>query len=79
MLPNVSTILRLELWRRGEDLGPHPEDPSHLKKKFHSQKSAYLLLPNVSTTLGWSCGGGGGDLGPHPEDPPQRRVKFKSL
>ncbi len=65
--------------RRGEDLGPHPEDPPHLKEIFPSLKSAYLLLPNVSIIFRLELCRRGEDLGSHPEDPPHLKEKFQSL
>ncbi len=76
---HVHSILRLELWRRGEDLGPHPEDPPHLSEKFQSLKPAYLLLPIVFTTHRLELWRRGDDLGPRLEDPPHLREKFQSL
>ncbi len=55
------------------------EDPPHLKEKFQSLKSTYLLLPNVFTILRLELWRRGEDLGPHPEDPPHLREKFQSL
>jgi hypothetical protein len=79
-LPNVYYFLRLELWRRGEDLGLHPEDLPRLKQKFQSLKFAYFLLPNVCPlSLRLKLWRRGEDLGPHPEDPPHLREKFQSL